>query len=154
MQVSYKRIMAKRAKVSYIKLLKIFSHHDAVYLHARYAKTPGKVYKDPGYDPLFAIHRFKAVEITDITFEFPNNYNFEKVFNKAFGVMDGKKFKVEIEFAEKPAEYVAERIWSEDQEIIDKGNGKLLLIFSSSSKVELIPWILSFSGDAKVIKPD
>jgi hypothetical protein len=35
---------------------------------------------------------------------------------------------------------VAERIWSPDQKIIKKADGKIRLIFSSSSESELTGW--------------
>ena len=68
--------------------------------------------------------------------------------------MEGKPFKVEVEFSGKPSEYVAERNWSPDQRIRKLDNGRIRLIFSSSSRVELIPWVLAFAGDAKVIRPE
>ena len=152
-KASYQKIMARRAKTYYIKPLKIFSHHDTVYLSARFAHAPGERYKEPEYDPLLAIHRFRHVEKTDRKFEFPSNYDFQKAYNQAFGIMTGKPFEVEVEFSGKPSEYVAERNWSPDQRIINLDNGKIRLIFSSSSRVELIPWVLAFAGDAKVIRP-
>ena len=153
-KVSYQKIMAQKAKTLNIKPLKIFSHHDTVYLHARFARTPGKPFKQSEYDPLLPIHRFKHVEMTDRKFEFPTNYDFEKVFNQAFGIMGGKAFEVEVEFTGKPAEYVAERTWSADQRIIDLEDGKIRLVFRSSSRVELVPWVLAYAGDAKVIRPE
>lgn len=70
-----------------IKPLKIFSHQDAIYLHARKAKEPGKRYREPRYDPLLDLHRIKKVEVTETGFEFPRDYDFEKIFNRHFGVI-------------------------------------------------------------------
>jgi predicted DNA-binding transcriptional regulator YafY len=151
-KLTYKRPMATRAKTYYIKPLKIFSHKDTIYLHARMAKYPGKPYKEPDFDPLLAIHRMKSIDITDRFFEFPKDYNFEKAFNKNFGVIKEDAFDVEVEFSGYAAAYVSERIWSPDQKIVKK-NGTTKLKFSASSEPELISWVLSFGDEAKVMKP-
>ena len=93
-KVNYRRLTAERTKTFYIKPLKLFSHQDTVYLHARKARTPGKAYKAPDFDPLLVVHRIKKVEITDRGFEFPKNYDFEKLFNREFGIIKEEAFKV------------------------------------------------------------
>jgi predicted DNA-binding transcriptional regulator YafY len=153
-KITYKRIMADRSKTFYIKPLKMFSHKDTIYLHARKAKAPGKVYREPDFDPLLAIHRIKELELTDGSFEFPKNYDFEKFFNQNFGVIKEEAFEVDVEFTGYSAEYAAERIWSPDQKLTKKKDGTVKLKFSASSELELISWILSFGDDVKVIKPD
>jgi predicted DNA-binding transcriptional regulator YafY len=153
-KITYKRIMADRAKTFYIKPLKIFSQKDTIYLHARMARYPGKPYKEPDFDPLLAIHRTKNLELTERSFEFPKDYDFEKFFNQNFGVIKEEAFKVEMEFTGYATEYVAERIWSPDQELIKKKDGTAKLKFSASSEPELISWVLSFGDEAKVVKPN
>jgi predicted DNA-binding transcriptional regulator YafY len=137
-QINYQAIMSKKLKTFYIKPLKIFSHHDTIYLHAGMARKPGETYKEPDFDPLLAMHRIKNVELTERMFKFPKKYDFEKIFK---------------EFSGWSAKYVAERIWSPDQKIIKKADGKIRLIFSSSSEYELTGWVLSFADEARVIKP-
>ena len=95
-----------------------------------------------------------TVELDDRSFGFPKDYDFEKIFNQTFGVMKGEPLRVVVDFTGKPAEYVAERIWSSDQEITEIENGKIRLSFSSSSKAELLPWVLAFGADARVVEPD
>ena len=152
-KVTYKSILANSAKRFYIKPLKIFSHKDSVYLHAHLAKAPGRAYKTPKFNPLLAIHRIQKIEITGRSFEFPVNYDFDKVFKQNFGVIKENAIDVEIEFKGYFAKYVAERIWSPGQSI-HKKNGKTVLKFSASSKPELLSWVMSFGEDAKVIKPE
>jgi predicted DNA-binding transcriptional regulator YafY len=144
--------MAARAKSFYIKPLKIFSNRDSVYVHACLARSPGKPYNEPKFDPLLAIHRIKKVELTDRLFEFPKNYDFEKTFKQNFGVIKEDAFEVEVEFTGWAARYVAERIWSPNQKI-HKRNGTTKLTFSASSEPELISWVLSFGQEVRLIKP-
>ncbi|MDY6790736.1 MAG: WYL domain-containing protein [Thermodesulfobacteriota bacterium] len=152
-KITYKAIMSKKAKTFYIKPLKIFSHRDTVYLHAKKARTPKKPYDDPDFDPLLAIHRIRKIETTDRLFTIPKDYDFEKVFNKKFGVIKEEAFRVELEFSGWAAAYVSERIWSADQKIVKKRDGKTRLTFSTSSEPELISSMLSFGDEVKVIKP-
>ncbi len=152
-KINYQAIMSGKLKTFYIKPLKIFSHHDTIYLHAGMARNPGKTYKEPDFDPLLAMHRIKNVELTERMFEFPKNYNFEKIFNQDFGIIKEDNFKAEVEFTGWAAKYVTERIWSPDQKIIKKTDGKTRLIFSVSSEYELKGWVLSFADEARVVKP-
>ena len=152
-QVTYKSIIASRTKTFYIKPLKIFSHKDSVYVHAHLAREPGKVYQSPKFDPLLAIHRIKKLEQTERFFKFPEDYDFDTVFKQNFGVIKGDSIDVEIEFKGYFAKFIAERIWSPGQSIRKK-NGKTILQFIASSRPELLSWVMSFGGDAIVLKPD
>jgi len=153
-RITYQAIMHKKVKTYHVMPLKIFSYRDTLYLHARMAKEPGKAYKEPDFDPLLAIHRFKKVEITDRSFEYPADYNFEDIFDKNFGFMKDDCFEVVVEFTGWAALHVAERTWSPDQKIEKIDDDKIRLKFSASSEVELTAWILSFGEDARVIEPD
>ena len=152
-RITYQALMQKKAKTYHVKPLKIFSYRDTMYLHARLGKEPGKAYREPDFDPLLAIHRFKKVEMTDRSFEYPSDYNFEDIFDKNFGFMKDDCFEVAVEFTGWAAQYVAERTWSPDQKISRIEDEKIRLTFSASSDVELIAWILSFGEEAKVIEP-
>lgn len=145
--------MNDRPKTYHIKPLKLFSHNNTIYLHAQKAKEPGKPYRTPKFDPLLAVHRMKSVELTNIPFR-TEKFDFEKTFNRHFGVMKDEVFEVEAAFTGWAAAYVAERQWSPDQEIIKKGKNKIILKFSASSEPELLGWLLSFGKHAKLIKPD
>lgn len=153
-KIQYQSISENRSKTYFIKPLKLFSHHDTIYLHARIAKTPGKRYEEPDYDPLLAIHRFKEVELTDRLFEFPGDYDFEKIFNRQFGIIKDEVFEVVVDLTGWAARYVAERVWSPDQKIEKKGKDKIRLAFKASSEPEVTGWLLSFGDEAKLIEPD
>jgi predicted DNA-binding transcriptional regulator YafY len=153
-RITYQAIMQKKAKTYHVKPLKIFSYRDTMYLHARLAREPGKVYRPPDFNPLLAIHRFKKVEMTERCFEYPTDYDFNEVFDRSFGLVKEDAFEVEIEFQGWAVDYVAERTWSPDQKISKVGDDKIRITFSASSEPELIAWILSFGEEAKVIQPE
>ncbi|MFZ5449630.1 MAG: helix-turn-helix transcriptional regulator [Thermodesulfobacteriota bacterium] len=108
---------------------------------------------EPDFDPLLAIHRMKKVEMTARDFEFPADYNFEKFFNRHFGVIKEKAFTVEAVFSGWSARYVAERVWSPDQEIEATGPDKIKVTFTASSSPEVISWILSYGEEAELLQP-
>ena len=153
-QVTYQAIMEDKPKQFFIKPLKLFSHHETVYLHAQKARTPGKEYHEPDFDPLLAVHRIKDIKVTERLFKQPRGYDFEKFFNENFGIMKEDAFEVEVEFKGWAARYVAERICSPDQKIKNLGKNKIMLIFTASSEPEVISWVLSFGEEAKLINPD
>jgi len=151
-KLTYQAVNASRPKTYYIKPLKLFSYHDAMYLHSQKTKEPGKPYKAPKYDPLLAVHRMKSIELTNISFQ-PEPFDFEKTFNQHFGVMKDEAFEVEVIFNGWAASFVAERRWSPDQEIIKKGKNKVILKFTASSVPEVKSWLLSFGDEATLIEP-
>ena len=152
-KIIYKSIWNQKTKTFYIKPLKLFSKDDTIYLHAQMAKTPGKVYRTPEFDPLLVIHRIKKIEITKDFFKFPDKFDFEKIFNQTFGVVKEDSFRAKVEFTGYAAKHVTERIWSADQVIKEKKNA-LELIFTATSYVEVLSWILSYGHEAKVIEPE
>jgi predicted DNA-binding transcriptional regulator YafY len=153
-KITYKAIMEDRSKIYYICPLKLFSHVDTIYLHAKKARTPGEKYSSPKFDPILPVHRFMAVELTERKFELPQNYDFDKAFNRTFGVMKDDTFAVEVEFTGWAARYVSERIWSQDQEIKKISDNKIRLFFTATSDQEVLSWILSFKDEAKLIQPE
>jgi len=153
-RLTYQALMEKKAKTYYINPLKIFSHRDTLYLHAQWSPSLDKPHTEPDFDPLLAIHRMKKIELTERGYKLPKKYDFEKIFNKNFGVMKDKPFEVEVEFTGWAAKYIPERIWSADQKITKKGSNKIILKCIASSEAELISWILSFGEEAKVLKPE
>jgi predicted DNA-binding transcriptional regulator YafY len=152
-EVTYKAALSDRPKTYFIKPLKLFSHKETLYLSTRMARFPGKAYRRPEFDPLLAIHRIQKLEMTDRLFTFPKNYDFQKDFDGHFGIIKGKPFKVEVEFSNYAANFVAERVWTNNQKFIKSKDGKIRLLFTSFSKPEFISWMLSFGDNAKLIKP-
>ncbi len=152
-EVSYQNLTADEPKTFHIKPLKVFAHRESVYVHARRAKSPGKPYKTPKYDPLLAVHRFKSARLTNVPFRRPPHYDFEKVMNQGFGVWNQKKFRVVLELSGWAANFARERIWSPDQKITDLKGDRSMLEFWSTSEPEVLALVLSFGSAAKVVEP-
>ncbi len=153
-QVNYQAITETKAKTFSIMPLKLFSHKDTIYLHARLTSRPGKMPEASDYDPLLAVQRIKKIQLTEKQYEQPDKYDFEKIFNKHFGIIKDRAFKVEVEFTGWAAQYISERMWSPDQKIKQKKQGRITLEFAASSEPEVVSWVLSFGKEAKLISPD
>lgn len=155
-RITYKSPWRGKAVTFHVMPLKIFCHKDALYLQTKKAAEPGheKSVK-PAFDPLLAIHRIKKVEITDQ--EFPvdelQKFDFEKAYNRAFGVIKEKEFKVVAEFTDWAATYVQEREWGAKQKITKREDGRIIIEFKASSEPETLAWILQFGEQGRLLQP-
>ncbi|HOS98322.1 MAG TPA: WYL domain-containing protein [Deltaproteobacteria bacterium] len=152
--VTYRSLTSERSKRFLVLPLKIFSHNDTMYLSARYAGKPGHARGRHEYDPLLAVHRLKRVELTGEVFEYPTDYDFERIYNQNFGIIKDRAFPVEVEFTGLSARYVSERFWSPDQRISRLGDATVRISFSVSSLREFLSWVLSFGEEARILKPE
>jgi len=151
-EVSYRSLEARRAKTFRIKPLQVFAHRESVYVHARLARMPGKLYRVPRYDPLLALHRFTRAVLTDTPFRRPKGYDFEKVMNRGYGVWLQRRFRVKLELTGWAATFAAERTWSPDQRLRWRGD-TLELSFWSTSEPEVVSLVLSFGRHARLLEP-
>ena len=72
----------------------------------------------------------------------------------SFGVHSGEgEFEVVIRFSPRAADYIREKKWHESQQLRELKNGSVEIKLKLSSLVEIERWVLSWGGDAKVIKP-
>lgn len=151
-EVGYRKLQGQRAKTFRIKPLKVFSHRESVYVHARLAKMPGRPYQTPKYDPLLAVHRFTRAELTDTPFRRPPNYDFEAAMNRGFGLWTQERFRVVMELRGWAAAFAREREWSPDQEVVQR-DGVTQLSFWSTSRPEVVALVLSFGSNARLLEP-
>ncbi len=154
LKLEYKALEEPRAKVLYVKPLKVFSHRETMYIHARLARKPGQRGPAPDYEPLLAVHRIQAAALTDRRYEFPKEYDFEAAFNQHFGLVKQNVFEVEAEFYGSAATFAAERTWSPDQRLKWIAPHTLRITFTASSEWEVLAWILSFRDGARLLQPD
>lgn len=152
-EVTYRGLNAPAAKVFHIKPLQVFAHRETVYVHARRAKSPGKPYRAPRYDPLLALQRFEAAALTEVPFRRPQGYDFNRVMNQGFGVWTQKRFRVELDLSGWAAAYARERTWSPGQEFRDLRDGGVRLSFWATSEPEVLSLALGFGDCARLREP-
>jgi proteasome accessory factor B len=102
----------------------------------------------------FVPARIKSVQPTGKTFERPQRFSLEKRLRDSFGVHSGEgAYEVVIRFNARAADYIREKKWHESQQLRELKGGGVELRMKLSSLVEIERWILSWGGDAKVLKP-
>jgi predicted DNA-binding transcriptional regulator YafY len=102
----------------------------------------------------FVPARIRGIKATGKTFERSKKFSLEKELRDSFGVHSGEgEFDVVLRFNARAADYIREKKWHESQRLQELKNGGVELHLKLSSLVEIERWILSWGGDAKVIKP-
>ena len=102
----------------------------------------------------FVPARIQSVKPTGKTFERPQKFSLEKRLRDSFGVHAGEgEFEVVIRFNARAADYIREKKWHPSQTLRDLKNGGAELKMKLSSLAEVQRWVLSWGGDAEVLKP-
>jgi predicted DNA-binding transcriptional regulator YafY len=102
----------------------------------------------------FVPARIQSVKPTGKTFARPQKFSLEKRLRDSFGVHSGEgEFEVVIRFNTRAADYVREKKWHESQQLRELKNSGVELSLKLSSLAEIERWILSWGGDAKVLRP-
>jgi len=102
----------------------------------------------------FVPARILAIKQTGKTFERSKNFSLEKELRDSFGVHSGEgEYEVVLRFNARAADYIREKKWHESQQLRELKGGGVELKLKLSSLVEIERWILSWGGDAKVLRP-
>jgi len=102
----------------------------------------------------FVPARIQSVKPTGKTFERTQKFSLEKRLRDSFGVHAGEgKFDVVLRFNARAADYIREKKWHPSQTLRDLKGGGAELKMKLSSLAEVSRWVLSWGGDAKVLKP-
>jgi predicted DNA-binding transcriptional regulator YafY len=102
----------------------------------------------------FAPARIRSVKPTGKAFERSQKFSLEKRLRDSFGVHSGEgNYEVVLHFNPRVADYIREKKWHESQQLRELKGGGVELRMKLSSLVEIERWILSWGGDAKVVKP-
>jgi proteasome accessory factor B len=102
----------------------------------------------------FVPARVQSVKPTGKTFERPQKFSLEKRLRDSFGVHSGEgEYEVVIRFNARAADYVREKKWHESQQLRELKGGGVELRMKLSSLMEIERWVLSWGGDATVVKP-
>ena len=102
----------------------------------------------------FVPARVQSARPTGKTFARPEKFSVEKRLRDSFGVVAGEgEYEVVIRFNARAADYVREKKWHESQQLRELKGGGVELKMKLSSLREIERWILSWGGDAKVLKP-
>jgi len=102
----------------------------------------------------FVPARIQSVKPTGKTFERTQKFSLEKRLRDSFGVHSGEgEFDVVIRFNARAADYIREKKWHASQTLRELKGGGAELKMKLSSLAEVERWVLSWGGDAVVLKP-
>ncbi|HEY3762775.1 MAG TPA: WYL domain-containing protein [Verrucomicrobiae bacterium] len=102
----------------------------------------------------FAPARILGIKQTGKIFERSKRFSMEKELRDSFGVHSGEgQYEVVLRFTPRAADYIREKKWHESQELRELKGGEVEMKLKLSGLIEIERWILSWGGDAIVIKP-
>lgn len=102
----------------------------------------------------FGLDGFRSVDWKkNDKFEYPAEYQPEKLVEGSFGLWTGPRTQVRVFFDDKVAKYVKRRQWHPTQSI-EKVNGGIVLTLQVHGTVELMSWVLGFGEKAEVLEPE
>lgn len=94
----------------------------------------------------FLLHRIAEVATTGEYFSF----NADDTDVRVFGLSWHEPRRVSVQADPTVADYIRDRVWSDDQSITDHPDGSLTLTFTTTNEKEVADWVGSFLGAAKI----
>lgn len=123
----------------------------SLFLYGAGIKTPDK-------PRLFKLSKMHNVEILySNAFSLPKNFRFREDFETGrFGAFQyDEEYEFAIEFYGEARSTIRENIWADNQTIeIDKKEGAVKLVFTTSQWIPVLMWVLSFGANARPLEPD
>jgi proteasome accessory factor B len=102
----------------------------------------------------FVPARIQDLKATGKKFTRPEKFSLEQRLRDSFGVLSGGDLtEVVIRFDSQVADYLREKRWHSSQELRDLKDGGVELRMKLSSLLEVQRWVLSWGGNARVVKP-
>jgi predicted DNA-binding transcriptional regulator YafY len=95
----------------------------------------------------FSLHRIQKVTPTGEYFRFDAADHDAR----QFGLNWHEPKRVKIKIGPTAADYVRDRIWSDDQDIAESEDGSIVLTITTTSEREIKAWVGSFCGEAKTM---
>lgn len=108
-----------------------------------------------GRIPLFNLCRIKAIKPTGEIFDYEaSDFDPDKYFQGTFSVQESpESYRVVIEFSGYAAQLIRERQWHHSQKLKELSKNRLRFELEISSLWDILPWILSWGSEAKVLAP-
>lgn len=102
----------------------------------------------------FAVARIVEARLTGETFSRPRGFQASRELGSSFGVHSKEgDFAVVIEFEPGAADYIREKRWHSTQELTELPGGAVALRMQLGSLPEVVRWVLSWGGAARVLQP-
>ena len=149
--VRYKSSIHGEAKSFEFAPKRLVAYREAIFIHGWTISTEGAVTPLFEKPTILALHRLQKVIVMRQSTE--NIPDIEGKHKGLFGFVEDKPFPVRVKFSPGAATYIAEREWSDDQEVIMHKDGSVTLAMTAHSSAEVISWVMSFADAAELISP-
>lgn len=101
------------------------------------------------------VDRIEDAEVTQVPFNWPQDFNLHDHLAKSFGVFHGEsEFHVKVRFSPTVTRYVTESHWHNSQQLTAQKDGSLIAEFDLDNTEEIKRWLLSFGRHATVLEPN
>lgn len=144
-KIVYNSVYSNSIKEHIISPLSLKFHNNNIYL-AGYLRPKQQTL-------IFALNRINELTVLSESQD-TLKFNPQEFFDKSFGISQGEAFSVKLRFTKSVAQYVSERIWHPDQELINCENGDIILNFPAKSLDETVSFVLSFKENVEVLEPE
>lgn len=102
----------------------------------------------------FKLSRIRSYEILDERFEKDKNFSLESFMKSCIGIYKGKEYSVKLKISFPMSQIIKEKIWVEEQEIVDCENNAIIFKAKMRGLEEIKSWILSMKSQVEVIEPE
>jgi proteasome accessory factor B len=101
------------------------------------------------------VDRIEAVNVEEMRFQPPEDFDLENYLAKSFGVFHGDgDVHVTIRFSPTVARYVQEKKWHPSQKLTAQKDGGLIAELDLDGTEEVKRWVLGFGQHAEVVDPE
>jgi predicted DNA-binding transcriptional regulator YafY len=102
----------------------------------------------------YRVARFKSLRQVDAPAHIPNDFDLKMYFGNAWTVYRGEPtYDIEIEFTRDASDIVTETTWHATQQVRRNRDGSVRIQFCVDGLEEMVPWVLGWSGSAKIVAP-
>lgn len=102
----------------------------------------------------FKIERIEDAQITEETYTIPADFDANKYFGSAWGVVvKGETKTIRLRFDSGVARIIEETLWHPSQVLEKQKDGSVVMTLEVSDTIELCAWILSWGEKVEVLEP-
>lgn len=101
----------------------------------------------------FKLCRILKCELLDDKFIMDPNFCWQKHSKNCIGIWKGEEIDIKLEITYPYAESIKEKIWSQNQSIMETKNNSIIFAAKVRESPELISWILGMGRHVKVLEP-
>lgn len=101
----------------------------------------------------FKLCRILEYEVLSEDFEEDKSFDMKSFMSNCLGIYKGKEYKIKLKIEKPISQIIREKIWVENQNVKDLGNGAILFEAKMRGLEEIKTWILGMGTAVKVLEP-